>query len=149
MRAIAITIAAMLLVAGCSSNDDPASPPVASQPPTAAASAPVETPKPPPEVPAGLGAAEVVEAFKAAKLPVRNPRDNSKNCEEMQLGCLELMTTDDISVYTWDDAAAQQKFAAVFGKEVFASGNVVLSYAAARTPAKLRPRYQQVLAGLN
>ncbi|MEU4391654.1 hypothetical protein [Kribbella sp. NPDC023855] len=146
MRAIAITAAAVLLAAGCA--NDQASPPAASTSPSTSTSVKA-TPKPSPpatSAPAKLTAEQVVAAFAAAKLPVSNPRDNSKNCES--LGCAELTTTDDISVYTWDDPAKQQHFAKVYGAQAFSSGNVVLSYAAARTPAANRLKYQQVLKGM-
>jgi hypothetical protein len=147
MRAIAITTAAVLLAAGCA--NDQASPPTASTSPSTSTSVKA-TPKPNPpatSAPAKLTAEQVVAAFAAAKLPVSNPRDNSRNCES--LGCAELTTTDDISVYTWDDPAAQKRFMTAFGPtRAFSLGNVVLSYAAARTPAANRPKYQQVLKGM-
>jgi hypothetical protein len=93
-----------------------------------------------------LTAAMVLKAFQAAKLPVRKPRDNSRNCEALQ--CEELTTTDDISIYTWTDEVAQQQFAEVGGDNVYSSGNVVLQYAAARTPEAMRPKYEKVLDGL-
>lgn len=146
MRVIAITAAAVLLAAGCA--NDQVSPPAASTSPST--STPVKAtpkPSPPASTPVKLTAEQVVAAFAAAKLPVRNPRDNSRNCES--LGCAELTTTDDISVYTWDDPAAQKRFVTSFGPtRAFSLGNVVLSYAAARTPAAARPKYQQVLKGM-
>lgn len=143
MRVIAIIAAVVLLSAGCA--NDQASPPAASTSPSSTPS--TATTKPSPPAPAKLTAEQVVAAFAAAKLPVRNPRDNSKNCAS--LGCAQLATTDDISVYTWDDPAAQKRFVTAFGPtRAFSLGNVVLSYAAARTPAAARPKYQQVLKGM-
>jgi hypothetical protein len=81
-----------------------------------------------------------------ASLGIRNPRDNSANCAS--LGCTELTTTDDISVYVWDDPAAQAHFAKVFGAGAHSSRNVVLSYAAARTPEKMQARYEKALSSL-
>ena len=51
----------------------------------------------------------MVSAFQSANLPVRNQRDNSKNCEDLGIKCSALIKTDDISVYTFDDKAAQLK----------------------------------------
>lgn len=95
-----------------------------------------------------LSAVNVLEGFQAAKLPVRNDRYNDANCESMQLGCIELLTTDDISIYTFADQGAQQTFAESLGEDGYSSGNVVLSYLAARTPQALRPKYGKVLDGL-
>lgn len=148
MRVIVIIAAVVLLAAGCSNQDSPL-PAAPTQSSTAtAAPAPSTSSTPTAEEKPGLSAAEVVAAFQAAKLPVRRPRNNSANCETMQLGCLELITTDDVSVTTWSDSVAMETFAQAYGKEAFVSGNVVLSYAAARTPASLRPKYQQVLTGM-
>lgn len=143
---IAIIAAAVLLVAGCSSNEGS---PAAVQPTTAVSSAPPSTATPPPvEETPGLAAAEVVAAFQAAKLPVRRPRDNSKNCDAMQLGCLEMITTDDVTITTWGDAVSMEAYAQASGTEAFVLRNVVLGYAAARTPATLRPKYQLALTRL-
>lgn len=148
MRVIALAAAAVMLVAGCSSgSEDP--PAAASQQPAASTvPATVEESTPAEEEPVGLTAAEVLTAFQQAKLPVRHPRDNSNNCDAMQLGCVQLTTTDDVSIYVFVEAAAMENFAASFGKDAFVSNNVVLSYAGAKTPATMRPKYQAVLTGL-
>ena len=88
------------------------------------------------------------DAFQQAKLPVRKARDNSANYESQQLGCIQLTTTDDVSVYSFATVDEAKAFVAASGTEVYSSGNVVLSYGAARTPAALRPRYQKILDGL-
>jgi hypothetical protein len=92
-----------------------------------------------------MSVAQVIDAFRRAKLPVRKPRDNSGNCESLRLGCVQLTTTDDVSVYSFATVAEAKAFAITSGAEVYSSGNIVLSYGGARTPATLRPRYQEVL----
>lgn len=126
----------------------------------AASTAPVSTPTPVSVVPEesvpttpaddkpGLAAAEVVAAFTAAKLPVRHARNNSKACVEQELGCLELISTDDVTITTWGDAVAMEAYAQAFGAEAFVLRNVVLQYAGAKTPAAMRPRYQLALTRL-
>jgi hypothetical protein len=151
MRVIAIVAATAALLVGCSGggDDSASSTPPANQPSTTAP-ATVEVPAPTTQAEdkPGLAAADVVAAFKTAKLPVTHARDNSRNCEGLQLGCLEMITTDDITVTTWADSPSMEAYAHGFGTEAFVAWNVVLQYAAARTPAKLRPRYQQVLTKL-
>ncbi|MET9313841.1 hypothetical protein ABZX12_18670 [Kribbella sp. NPDC003505] len=147
MRGVAVIAAAVLLAAGCSSNDEGGpSPAPTSQPPVATAEPTANTP--PAEETPGMSAAQVVQAFTKAKLPVRNARNNSANCDAQQLGCLELISTDDVTITTWGDAASMEVYAAAFGADVFVIRNVVLQYAAARTPATLRPRYQLALTRL-
>lgn len=66
---------------------------------------------PPDALPAastGPSAEKVVDAFSAAGLPVRNPRDNSNsNCQDLR--CAQLITTDDVSVYQFADRAAADR----------------------------------------
>lgn len=147
MRVIAIITAAVLLVAGCSSNEGS---PAAVQPTVAATSsaAPSTATPPPVEETPGLAAAEVVAAFQAAKLPVRRARNNSKNCETQELGCLEMVTSADVTITTWGDAVSMEAYAQAFGADAFVLRNVVLQYAAARTPAAARPKYQLALTRL-
>lgn len=146
MRVLLGVAAAALLLAGCGGSNDAGDTP----PPTTPA-ATVQTPTAAESSIDGhevLTTAIVLDGFKAAKLPVRNPRDNSANCEGLELGCIQLMTTDDISITTFADKAAQQKLVDTYGADAFSSGNVVLTYAAARTPAANRPKYERVLAAL-
>lgn len=139
----ALAAIGMLCVAGCSS-DEPSAAPT----PVAASTTPATTPTVEPEIDGHqvLSAAVVLEGFKKAKLPVRNDRYNTGNCE--QLGCIELLTTDDLTIMTFADEAAQAHVTTVYAGQSYSSGNVVLSYAGARTPDALRPKYQQVLDGL-
>jgi hypothetical protein len=139
-----------LALAGCSDDGGQAATPPSStsSTPTPAETTPTAAASTPIDGHSVTSVAQVIDAFQQAKLPVRKPRDNSDNCESQQLGCIQLTTTDDVSVYSFatiDDAKA---FATVYGTEAYTSGNVVLSYGAARTPAALRPRYQKILDGL-
>jgi hypothetical protein len=134
-----LALGVLVLATGCGGGGS------ASQPPApvttaAAASSPTEV-----DGHMVLTAVLVVNGFKAANLPVRNERDNSKNCESQGLGCIELTTSDDLSIYTFYDRAAQEAMAASFGEDAYSSGNVVLQYAGARTPAAMRPKYEKVL----
>ncbi|MEV6413824.1 hypothetical protein [Kribbella sp. NPDC051718] len=143
----ALTAAFLLLtIAACSSNNEPAA--STSQSTTIASTTPTAAPTTTASEIDGhnvLSAVNVLQAFQAAGLPVRNERYNDEACDTQQLGCMELLTTDDISIYTWADEAAQANFATTYGDAAYSSGNVVLSYLAQRTPAKLRPKYQAVL----
>lgn len=145
-RLIAVAAAGVLALAGCSGGESPA---VRDTP---AAVTTVTTPPPASSTPEVDGhqvltTAIVLEGFAKAKLPARNQRDNSKNCES-GLGCIQMVTTDDVTIYTFADPSAQQAIAAAFGEDAFSSGNVVLQYAAAHTPVTMRPKYERVLAGL-
>lgn len=148
-KLVVVLVAVVGLLAGCSGGGDaPASTaPAASQPATTTPTVEPSTPPPVEDTP-GLAAAEVLAAFTKAKLPVRNPRDNSKNCVSMQLGCLEMITTDDVTITTWGDAVTMEAYAQAYGMEAFVLRNVVLQYAAAKTPATARPKYQAALTRL-
>jgi hypothetical protein len=126
------------LIGGCGSDGDDtatAGAAVTSAPPVVSSQAAV-----------GPTAQQVVDAFDRAGLPVPNPRDNSGNCKTS--GCVQLVTTDAVSVYTWPTEAAAQHQVDVAAGEAHRRGLVVLSYAAARTPAEDRPRYEAELAKL-
>jgi hypothetical protein len=150
LKLVALVAVVGLGLAGCSDDGGQAgTPPPSSDSsaqtettPTAAASTPIDGHS-------VMSVAQVIDAFQQAKLPVRKPRDNSDNCESLQLGCIQLTTTDDVSVYSFATVDEAKAFAAASGTEAYSSGNVVLSYGAARTPAALRPRYQKVLDGLD
>ncbi|SDD59046.1 hypothetical protein [Actinokineospora iranica] len=89
-------------------------------------------------------ARHVVDRFIAAGLPAANPRDNTKqNCDSLR--CLQLITTDAISVYSWPDETAAQHQVDVSSGNAYRQGTIVLSYGAARTPQANRPRYEAVL----
>lgn len=146
VRLVAVA-AGVLVLAGCGGGESPA----VQDTPAAATTAPAPASSSSSAEVDGhsvMSVAQVVDAFQKAKLPVRSPRDNSDNCEDLQLGCIQLTTTDDISVTSFATPAEAEAFAAASGSETYSSGNVVLGYAAARTPAALRPKYEKVLAGL-
>jgi hypothetical protein len=157
MKHLYLVLAAAGLALGptaCGSDQEPAAAPSTAPSSTAATeptTAPVDEPTEPTSAPLdghhSLTAGMVVGAFKDAGLPVRNPRDNTaQNCPD--LGCTQLISTDDVSIYTWADPVAQSAFAKSYGEGAHSSGNVVLSYLAARTPEKTRAKYERVLAPL-
>ncbi|MGH8909039.1 MAG: hypothetical protein ACRD0K_21735 [Egibacteraceae bacterium] len=53
--------------------------------------------------PRGLTAADVVEEINAL-YPTPNSRDNTHSCDDA--GCVQLITTDTVSVYQWPDEAS-------------------------------------------
>lgn len=124
------------------------SPSSSSAPSTPAETTPGTTASTPVDGRSVMSVAQVLDAFRHAKLPVRKPRDNSDNCESLQLGCIQLTTTDDVSVYSFATVDEAKALAAASGTEAYSSGNVVLSYGAARTSAALRPRCQKILNSL-
>ncbi|MFY1701037.1 hypothetical protein ACN28G_04715 [Micromonospora sp. WMMA1923] len=104
-----------------------------------------------PKRPAGAPSARtVVDAFRAAKLPVPNPRDRSVDCgpDGQGLGCSELIATDAVTVYVFPDETAASDIADTWSGMSYRHGTVVLNYLEARTPSADRPRYERVLAGL-
>ncbi len=143
MRAVGLlsVVGALIITAGCSDTDDEA--PAARSSSSSAPAAQGALPQ------AGAPTAQqVVDAFASAGLPVPNPRDNSKNCAT--LGCVALVTTDAISVYTWpDEQSAQHMVDVALGGGAYRRGLVVLSYTAARTPEADRPRYEAELGKLS
>lgn len=136
----AAAVLASLALVACGPQETPA-------PATTVTSAPTQTPLDGHHTLTGW---QVHEAFLAAKLPAANPRENTQLCTGQNLGCSQVITTDNLSIYVFDgkDSPAQVAFAKLYGKNSYSSGNVVLSYAAARTPEANRQRYQKVLDGL-
>jgi uncharacterized protein YceK len=131
--------ALVLLLSGCSgvtSKVDTLLSSTTAAPPTSASTASAVT------------AQQVVDEFAAKGLPVPNARNNSKNCTTQ--GCSQLVTTDAITVATFPDEAAATKYAdAMTGAGgAFRHKLVVLSYAAANTPAADRPKYEAALTAL-
>lgn len=147
MKLVALVIVLAGLLVGCGGSGEDRS---ASTAPVASPPSPVQVPVPttPADDKPGLAAAEIVAAFTAARLPVRHARNNSKNCVEQELGCLEMISSDDLTITTWGDAVAMEAYAQAFGPDAFVLRNVVLQYAAARTPAAARPKYQLELTRL-
>ncbi|WP_247595935.1 MULTISPECIES: hypothetical protein [unclassified Rhodococcus (in: high G+C Gram-positive bacteria)] len=75
----------------------------------------VDTPAacPTAEAPAGaVSARAVVDAVTAAGLPARDPRVNTSFCVDS--GCVQLVTTDDFSVYQYVDETAATRQATVY-----------------------------------
>ncbi|WBB81831.1 hypothetical protein O7606_10995 [Micromonospora sp. WMMD882] len=95
-------------------------------------------------------ARQVVDAFRAAKLPVPNLRDRSVDCgpDGAGLGCAELLVTDAVSVYVFPDEASATNRTDMWGDDAYRDGTVVLSYLDTSTSAAQRKRYDAVLAGL-
>jgi hypothetical protein len=116
----------------------PAAGPVAAQP-DAVVPVPATSAAPAPQVEDGVSAAGIAAALKAP-----HPRDNSRSCTDLKLGCVHLMTTDAVSVYEWPDEAAAKRWAAASQVEVDRAGRFVLQYAPDQqevTDARTRARY--------
>ncbi|MEU7610791.1 hypothetical protein [Micromonospora sp. NPDC049204] len=128
----------------------PTPPSVAPQGPTQrrpASPPPVVLPKRPDGAP---GAKQIVEAFRAAGLPVPRPLDRSVDCgpDGLGLGCSELIATDTVTVYVFPDETSAGDIAETWGGQSYRRGAVVLNYLEAKTPVGERPRYEKVLNGL-
>ncbi|BCL16334.1 hypothetical protein [Micromonospora sagamiensis] len=95
-------------------------------------------------------ARQVVDAFRAAKLPVSGVRDRSVDCgpNGAGLGCAELLVTDAVSVYVFPDEANAVNRADMWGADAYRKGTVVLSYLGTTTSTEQRRRYEAVLADL-
>lgn len=95
-----------------------------------------------------LTAQQVVDGFAAAGLPVTDARDNTgSNCSDR--GCAQMITTEDVTVLSFPDAAAATVYVKTWGPaDLHHLGTIVLSYAAARTPVVARPRYEATLVTL-
>lgn len=89
-------------------------------------------------------AREVIDAITAAGLPARNPRDNSANCNPAP-GCVQLITTDDVSAYQFPDDALATRMASSNLFVGYQSGPIVLAFHNTDTPD---PRYRDVLTQL-
>ena len=90
----------------------------------------------------------VVADLKAAGLPAANARDTTSGCRK-DLGCLQRVTTDDVTLLTFSDASDRDAYLAAFGEDAEVIGDVVLSYAAARTPMADRDRYEEAARAAN
>lgn len=123
-------------------------------PPAAGPSEPGKASTPPFVMPtrsAGAPSArQVVDAFRAAKLPVANLRDRSVDCgpDGAGLGCAELLVTDAVAVYVFPDEASATNRTDMWGTDAYRRGTVVLSYLGTSTSTAQRQRYQDVLARL-
>jgi hypothetical protein len=87
----------------------------------------------------------VVDDFTAAGLPTSTARDNTpQNCASLNRS--QLITTDAVSVYSFDDPAAAQKLADAYGEGGHKNGSIVLQYIGARTPEDRQVAYEAELA---
>ncbi|MDA0250712.1 MAG: hypothetical protein O3A42_07115 [Actinobacteria bacterium] len=96
-----------------------------------------------------LTAGQVIDAFVAAGLPANAPRDNSGRCQS--IGCVRLITTDDVSVYQFPDPASASKWADGLADSGYLSGLIVLRFnvgGSSPTDPAAVPRYEAVLDGL-
>jgi hypothetical protein len=94
----------------------------------------------------GLTATQIVEQL-GTLYPTPNPTDNTGACaaraDSTSAGCVQLVTTDSVSVYQWPDESTARRFCPSFGK-CDVVGAYVLSYTArkqARTTVKARQAY--------
>ncbi|MBX7431128.1 hypothetical protein JDV09_03235 [Mycobacterium sp. Y57] len=120
---------------------------------------PTDPPGPLPQAaPGAVTAQQVVDAFIAAGLPATDPRDNTNNmCDSVSVPCVQLITTDDVSVYQFADEEPASKWAgglsgtAVADGGMYKRGLIVLRYNLGGSnptdPAAI-PQYQAVLDAL-
>ncbi|WP_071289062.1 hypothetical protein [Mycolicibacterium llatzerense] len=95
----------------------------------------------PTAAPGAVTARQVADAITAAGLPARKPRDNSESsCRSF--GCVQLITTDDVSVYQFPDTAAADRMASSDMFTGYQNGPIVLAFHGAETPDY---RYRDVL----
>ena len=90
----------------------------------------------------------VLRAIREAGLPATDPRDNSQSmCRSV--GCVQLMTTDDFSVYQFPDTASATRWAS--GDAYYQNGTIVLRFnEGGSNPTDIAniPRYKEILDGL-
>jgi hypothetical protein len=95
----------------------------------------------PPPPPPGLSAQQVVDQLGQSH-PMPNPRDNTGSCYADGQGCLQLVTTDAVSVYQWKDEGLAKRWVDSVGKDnATRVGVFVLNYGGREqkaTTAKVR-----------
>ena len=98
----------------------------------------------------GVTAEEVFWAIREAGLPATDPRDNSQNmCGNV--GCVQLMTTDDVSIYQFPDPDSAAKWASGFESSGYRNGTIFLRFnVGGSNPIDVAniPRYKDVLDGV-
>lgn len=146
MRTHAASIALSAVVvagalAGCSSNTSTEIP--ASSRATSLSAAPTPAKSVGDLADSGVTPVQVYDAFKSADLPVVNPRDNTENACASMPSCVALETTDSISIYKFNSEKDATTFAAPGSG--YRNKDIVLSYAAARTPESEQPKYEAAL----
>lgn len=107
----------------------------------------------PPNLPSAssqaLTAQAVIDAALAAGLPATNARDNTgRTCQNV--GCVQLITTDEFSAYQFADADKATKWASAFPSG-YQNGLIFLRFAkdgSHPTDPALIPQYQAILDGL-
>lgn len=110
---------------------------------------------PPDQLPTGapsaVSAQRVVDAIIAAGLPAADPRDNSNGgvCDSVQ--CVQLITTNDVSVYQFADPDAADKWATGLADSGYRNGLIVMRFnlngSHPTDPAAI-PQYKTILDGL-
>jgi hypothetical protein len=129
MRTVVAVVVLAVALAGCSSAQE-ATDTASSAPPAAAPAEPSSAPASAAgDAETTLTAEEAIAAIEAAGLPVGEIRDNSANCEDLEIGCEALITTDYVSAYQWpspEEAAANEGFGP--GRESLVVGAVVLHF---------------------
>lgn len=101
--------------------------------------------------PGAITAQEVVDTIIAAGLPAADPRDNTDGgvCESVQ--CIQLITTDDVSVYQFANPEAADKWATGLADGGYQNGLIVMRFnlngSDPTDPAAI-PQYKSVLDGL-
>ena len=95
-------------------------------------------------------AEDVFWAIRGAGLPATDPRDNSQTmCGNV--GCVQLMTTDDVSIYQFPDPDSAARWASGFDSSGYRNGTVVLLFnEGGSNPTDVAdiPRYKDILDGL-
>lgn len=94
-----------------------------------------------------LSTESIINKFQEAGLPVKNPRDTTRNCK-YEIKCSSRITTDDISVIKFDDTKSAEAYSSVYKDDAYRLDEYVLSYAASRTPDDNRTRYESALQQL-
>jgi hypothetical protein len=102
--------------------------------------------------PAGVVTAQqVVDAFVAAGLPATNVRDNTGPSGCLNMGCVQMVSIDAVSVYQFKDVAAATRYAQTFADKSRQNNLIVLRFKydgkAPINPA-LIPDYEATLAQL-
>lgn len=78
--------------------------------------------------PDAVTAQDVVDAIKAAGLPATNIRDLTGPSGCLDLGCVQMVAVDAVSVYQFADVTAATKYAEAFADKSYQNGLVVMRY---------------------
>jgi Protein of unknown function (DUF4236) len=146
-------LAVLIALAVFGGNETTPSPTTSTMRTTAASTKPLPTAAPTKSVPTAsandLRAQQVVNAIIAAGLPAIDQRDNTARiCGDA--GCVQLITTDDVSVYQFPDNKSAMRWASVYPSG-YGNGTILLAFhegGSNRTDPALIPQYQAVLDGL-